>query len=79
MPLFFGFIPVSLHTALKDNGGIKALISMASSTNVDVIAQVARGLANFAKCETREVIQGLWRSLHVINIYDPIIFVNFRN
>ncbi|KMT08135.1 hypothetical protein BVRB_6g143820 isoform C [Beta vulgaris subsp. vulgaris] len=49
---------VSLHTALKDNGGIKALISMASSTNVDVIAQVARGLANFAKCETREVIQG---------------------
>ncbi|KNA02690.1 hypothetical protein SOVF_216330, partial [Spinacia oleracea] len=50
---------VSLHTALKDNGGIKALLSMAGSTNVDVIAQVARGLANFAKCETREVIQGL--------------------
>lgn len=33
---------------------------MGRSTNVDVIAQVARGLANFAKCETREVIQGLW-------------------
>ncbi|CAO2828538.1 unnamed protein product [Amaranthus hypochondriacus] len=49
---------VALHTALKEAGGIKALLSMGRSTNVDVIAQVARGLANFAKCETREVIQG---------------------
>ncbi|XP_021727378.1 kinesin-like protein KIN-UC isoform X1 [Chenopodium quinoa] len=49
---------VALHSALKDNGGIKALLSMAGSTNIDVVAQVARGLANFAKCETREVIQG---------------------
>lgn len=49
---------VELHTALQEDGGIKALLTMAGSTNVDVIAQVARGLANFAKCETREVIQG---------------------
>ncbi|KAL2922589.1 Kinesin-like protein KIN-UC [Bienertia sinuspersici] len=49
---------VSLHTKLKEGGGIKALLSIAGSTNVDVVAQVARGLANFAKCETREVFQG---------------------
>lgn len=49
---------VTLHTALKQDGGIKALLGMARSANTDVIAQVARGLANFAKCETREVIQG---------------------
>lgn len=49
---------VALHTALKEDGGIKALLGMAGSTNGDVIAQVARALANFAKCETREVIQG---------------------
>ncbi|KAJ8422632.1 hypothetical protein Cgig2_009773 [Carnegiea gigantea] len=49
---------VTLHTALKQGGGIKALLGMARSANADVIAQVARGLANFAKCETREVIQG---------------------
>ncbi|KAH9624861.1 hypothetical protein KSS87_002559 [Heliosperma pusillum] len=49
---------VSLHSALQQDGGIKALVSMTGSANDDVIAQVARGLANFAKCETREVIQG---------------------
>lgn len=49
---------VTLHVALKQGGGIKALLGMARSANADVIAQVARGLANFAKCETREVIQG---------------------
>ncbi|XP_074309321.1 kinesin-like protein KIN-UC [Silene latifolia] len=49
---------VSLHSALQQDGGIKALVGMTGSANADVIAQVARGLANFAKCETREVIQG---------------------
>jgi len=48
-----------LHVALKQGGAIKALLGMARFANADVIAQVARGLANFAKCETREVIQGL--------------------
>lgn len=32
---------------------------MAQSGNIDIIAQVARGMANFAKCETREIMQGL--------------------
>ncbi|KAL8130611.1 hypothetical protein V2J09_019766 [Rumex salicifolius] len=49
---------VKLHTTLRDEGCIKALLGMARSKNTEVVAQVARGLANFAKCETREVIQG---------------------
>ncbi|XP_075671191.1 kinesin-like protein KIN-UC isoform X2 [Castanea sativa] len=47
-----------LLTVLKEDGGIKALLGMVRSGSSDVIAQVARGLANFAKCESRGVIQG---------------------
>ncbi|KAJ4834636.1 hypothetical protein Tsubulata_020203 [Turnera subulata] len=47
-----------LHTMLKEDGGIKALLDIAGSGNTDVIAQVARGLANFAKCESRGILQG---------------------
>ncbi|KAJ6773012.1 CENTROMERE PROTEIN E [Salix koriyanagi] len=48
----------SLHMMLKEDGGINALLGMARSGNNDVIAQVARGMANFAKCESRGIIQG---------------------
>ncbi|OMO65565.1 Armadillo [Corchorus capsularis] len=47
-----------LHTMLKEDGGIKALLGMVRSGNSDVVAQVARGMANFAKCESRAIIQG---------------------
>ncbi|KAB2595950.1 armadillo repeat-containing kinesin-like protein 1 [Pyrus ussuriensis x Pyrus communis] len=47
-----------IHTMLKEDGGIKALLGMAKSGSSEVIAQVARGLANFAKCESRGTIQG---------------------
>ncbi|KAM2998965.1 hypothetical protein FF2_040557 [Malus domestica] len=47
-----------LHTMLKEDGGIKALLGMARLGSSEVIAQVARGLANFAKCESRGTIQG---------------------
>ncbi|GLT64241.1 hypothetical protein SLA2020_367470 [Shorea laevis] len=47
-----------LLMVLKDDGGIKALLGMVRSGSSDVIAQVARGLANFAKCESRGIIQG---------------------
>ncbi|KAF7833676.1 kinesin-like protein KIN-UC isoform X2 [Senna tora] len=47
-----------LHMLLKEDGGIKALLEMVRSGNTDVIAQVARGLANFAKCEFRGIVQG---------------------
>ncbi|XP_004250053.1 kinesin-like protein KIN-UC isoform X1 [Solanum lycopersicum] len=47
-----------LHTKLREDGAVKALLEMARSGNIEVIAQVARGLANFAKCESRGTIQG---------------------
>ncbi|KAL7148561.1 hypothetical protein ABFS83_06G187100 [Erythranthe nasuta] len=51
-----------LHVILKEDGAIKALLRMTRLENTDVIAQVARGLANFAKCESRRFMQGHWRS-----------------
>lgn len=47
-----------LHLRLSEEGGIRALLGMVRSGNSDVIAQVARGIANFAKCESRSIIQG---------------------
>lgn len=47
-----------LHTMLEEDGAIKALLAIVRSGNIDVIAQVARGLANFAKCESRAIVQG---------------------
>lgn len=43
---------------LKEDGGIKALVGMVRSGNADVIAQIARGIANFAKSESRAISQG---------------------
>ncbi|CAN6461387.1 unnamed protein product [Victoria cruziana] len=42
-----------MHAKLKEDGGIKALLEVARSGHKDVIAQVARGFANFAKCDSR--------------------------
>ncbi|KAK9064079.1 hypothetical protein SSX86_017951 [Deinandra increscens subsp. villosa] len=47
-----------LHLLLIEQGGIRALLGMVRSGNDDVIAQVARGIANFAKCESRAITQG---------------------
>ncbi|XP_078173426.1 armadillo/beta-catenin repeat family protein / kinesin motor family protein [Carex rostrata] len=47
-----------LHVKLKEDGGIKALVGMVRSGNADVIAQIARGIANFAKSESRAISQG---------------------
>ncbi|XP_043702997.1 kinesin-like protein KIN-UA isoform X4 [Telopea speciosissima] len=47
-----------LHAMLKEDGSIKALMGMVKSGNSDVIAQVARGMANFSKCESRRIIEG---------------------
>ncbi|RCV46497.1 hypothetical protein SETIT_9G536800v2 [Setaria italica] len=47
-----------LHLMLKQDGGIKALLGMFRSGHADVIAQIARGIANFAKCESRVISQG---------------------
>ncbi|KAK3148346.1 hypothetical protein QOZ80_3BG0293880 [Eleusine coracana subsp. coracana] len=48
-----------LHVMLKQDGGIKALLEMFRTGHSDVIAQIARGIANFAKCESRLISQGL--------------------
>ncbi|CAI0410955.1 unnamed protein product [Linum tenue] len=48
----------TLHLMLKEDGAIKALLGMAKCGNNDVVAQVARGMANFAKCESRATLQG---------------------
>lgn len=47
-----------LHFMLIEDGATKALLGMARSGNSEVIAQVARGIANFAKCESRGITQG---------------------
>ncbi|KAK2426059.1 armadillo repeat kinesin [Trifolium repens] len=48
-----------LQTELRDEGGIKALLGMVRCRHPDVHAQVARGIANFAKCESRASSQGI--------------------
>ncbi|KAJ7975028.1 Kinesin-like protein [Quillaja saponaria] len=48
----------NLHMMLKEDGGVETLLEMVRSGSSDVIAQVARGLANFAKCESRGIIKG---------------------
>ncbi|XP_020577627.1 kinesin-like protein KIN-UB isoform X2 [Phalaenopsis equestris] len=47
-----------LQTRLRAEGGIKALLGMVRCGHPDVLAQVARGIANFAKCESRASMQG---------------------
>uniref|UniRef100_A0A166FY50 Kinesin-like protein n=1 Tax=Daucus carota subsp. sativus TaxID=79200 RepID=A0A166FY50_DAUCS len=47
-----------LQMKLRDEGGIRALLGMVRCRHPDVLAQVARGIANFAKCESRASTQG---------------------
>ncbi|TYI52507.1 hypothetical protein E1A91_D12G252800v1 [Gossypium mustelinum] len=47
-----------LQTKLRGEGGIKALLEIVKCGHPDVLAQVARGIANFAKCESRASTQG---------------------
>uniref|UniRef100_A0A1D1YGE3 Kinesin-like protein n=1 Tax=Anthurium amnicola TaxID=1678845 RepID=A0A1D1YGE3_9ARAE len=47
-----------LQIKLRSEGGIKALLGMVRCGHPDVLAQVARGIANFAKCESRAYTQG---------------------
>lgn len=54
---FFGMAD-KLQARLWSDGGIKALLGMVRCGHPDVLAQVARGIANFAKCESRATTQG---------------------
>lgn len=53
-----------LQMKLKTEGGIRALLGMVRCRHPDVLSQVARGIANFAKCESRASAQGM--PLHVV-------------
>ncbi|XP_004306908.1 PREDICTED: armadillo repeat-containing kinesin-like protein 2 [Fragaria vesca subsp. vesca] len=48
-----------LQTNLRTEGGIKALLGIVRCGHPDVLSQVARGIANFAKCESRACTQGI--------------------
>eukprot|EP00268_Persea_americana_P059255 TRINITY_DN724_c0_g1_i8.p1 TRINITY_DN724_c0_g1~~TRINITY_DN724_c0_g1_i8.p1 ORF type:complete len:930 (-),score=234.93 TRINITY_DN724_c0_g1_i8:319-3108(-) len=50
-----------LQKKIRDEGGIKALLGMVRCAQPDVLAQVARGIANFAKCESRASTYGAKR------------------
>ncbi|KAF7137717.1 hypothetical protein RHSIM_Rhsim07G0026100 [Rhododendron simsii] len=47
-----------LQMRLRSEGGIKALLQMVRCRHPDVLSQVARGIANFAKCESRVSTHG---------------------
>ena len=52
---------------MKEEGGIKALLAMVRSRHPDVLAQIARGFANFAKCESRGITQGKFLFIVSVN------------
>ena len=57
--MFWSYIlPEKLQTKLRSEGGLKALLGMVRCGHPDVLSQVARGVANFAKCESRASSHG---------------------
>jgi hypothetical protein len=58
MIIWYVFGTDKLQIKLREEGGIRALLGMVRSRHPDVLAQVARGIANFAKCESRGAAQG---------------------
>lgn len=62
-----------LQIKLREEGGIRALLGMVRSRHPDVLAQVARGIANFAKCESRGAAQGI--IFHLI-VFHGMILIN---
>ncbi|KAI3719390.1 hypothetical protein L6452_20287 [Arctium lappa] len=70
-----------LQTRLRSEGGIKALLGMVRSRHPDVLSQVARGIANFAKCESRASSKGTkkGRSLLIEDGALPWIVQNANN
>ncbi|KAB5564418.1 hypothetical protein DKX38_004472 [Salix brachista] len=70
-----------LQMKLRGEGGIKALLGMVRCGHPDVLAQVARGIANFAKCESRASTQGTKneRSLLIEDGVLPWIVQNANN
>ncbi|KAH7519563.1 hypothetical protein FEM48_Zijuj08G0050300 [Ziziphus jujuba var. spinosa] len=57
-----------LQVNLRTEGGIKALLGIVRCGHPDVLSQVARGIANFAKCESRASTQGKQMCLNSIRV-----------
>ncbi|KAG5070910.1 hypothetical protein JHK86_006121 [Glycine max] len=55
----FDYKSLSWRHELRSQGGIKALLGVVRCDQPDVLSQVARGIANFAKCESRASSQGI--------------------
>ncbi|XP_007052030.2 PREDICTED: armadillo repeat-containing kinesin-like protein 2 isoform X1 [Theobroma cacao] len=70
-----------LQSKLRSEGGIKALLGMVRCGHLDVLSQVARGIANFAKCESRASTNGIksGRSLLIDDGALPWIVQNANN
>ncbi|KAK3036346.1 hypothetical protein RJ639_031753 [Escallonia herrerae] len=70
-----------LQMRLRSEGGIRALLGMVRCRHPDVLSQVARGIANFAKCESRASTQGTktGRSLLIEDGALPWIVQNANN
>ncbi|XVF33480.1 hypothetical protein REPUB_Repub17cG0172100 [Reevesia pubescens] len=70
-----------LQATLRSEGGIKALLGMVRCGHPDVLSQVARGIANFAKCESRASTNGIksGRSLLIDDGALPWIVQNANN
>jgi len=47
-----------LQIKIRDEGGLKTLLGMIRCRHPDVYTQVARAIANFAKCESKASTQG---------------------
>lgn len=69
---YIGFLD-KLQTRLQSEGGIKALLGMVRSRHPDVLSQVARGIANFAKCESRASSKGKSLKLDYLDLQDILI------
>lgn len=70
-----------LQMKLRSEGGLKALLGMVRCGHSDVLSQIARGIANFAKCESRASAQGMktGRSLLIEDGALPWIVQNANN
>lgn len=70
-----------LQATLRSEGGIKALLGIVRCGHPDVLSQVARGIANFAKCESRASTNGIksGRSLLIDEGVLPWIVQNANN
>ncbi|CAJ1943466.1 unnamed protein product [Sphenostylis stenocarpa] len=70
-----------LQIKIRDEGGMKALLGMLRFRHGDVDTQIARAIANFAKCESKASSQGtkVGRSLLIADGLLPWIVKNANN